>query len=157
MKYDAHCFSNYLTEKTIYYPRVKKVETLIPSRFYLRRVAPRVEQERRDADFEAFISNVRQSTTEAYDYAITGAHGYYKVNINGFITNLNSMLSEDEEKLPEVLTRPGNELFREWFQQFKVQELYYPVLEEYSVCGRLPECLLEELDNWEESSQEETL
>ena len=42
-------------------------------------------------------------------------------------------------------------------QQFKVQELYYPVLEEYSVYGRLPKCLLEELYNWEESSQEETV
>lgn len=147
----ASYFRSYLTEKTVFFPRAKKLKTLIPEIFYLARFRKQSEvSQNAEFDPHSFIDNIRKSTQEAYLWAMERARSPRDggVIIHDFIANLDILLHGEEEELPGFFTDPENELFRQWFRQFETEEVYYPVLDEFSVSGRWPVCLLDEIDSW---------
>lgn len=144
-------FRSYLTENTVYFPRAQKANTLIPRIFYFSKLKKQLkDSENAESDYRNFMDNIRRCTEEAYIWAMQRARSPRDggVIICDFIANLDILLHGEEEELPEFITNPENELFRQWFQQFEVEEVYYPVLDEFSVSGRWPVYLLDEIDSW---------
>lgn len=153
MLHEAGSFQDFLTERTHLFPRSRDNPTLILDYFYYDKSTEDGEEPIMSMD--DFKEGIRKNTQEAYKWAMKEAMSYsHHVIIPLFISNLNTLIHGEENELPEVMTRSGNELFREWIQQFKVAELYYPVLEEFGSYNGLPTCLLEELTRWEEMQSE---
>jgi len=144
-------FRSYLTEKAVLFPRVQKINTLIPRIFYFTQLKNQLKVgENAESDYQNFMDNIRKCTEEAYIWAMQKARSPRDggVIICDFIANLDILLHGKEEELPEFVINPENEPFRQWFQQFKVEEVYYPVLDEFSISGRWPVCLLDEIESW---------